>query len=105
MRIGLVVALLIGTAAAVSAAAAPPILSEYKKTFGSVTGYKFPGVFGPFGDQAFSYVVPVAADRVIMVIAHKYYFNDPSHSDRTPARTNYDEVVDALLSTLAVKDK
>jgi hypothetical protein len=24
---------------------------EYKKTFGKTAAYKFPGAFGPFGDQ------------------------------------------------------
>jgi hypothetical protein len=40
-----------------------------------------------------------------MIIANKYYFRDPAHSQKTPVSSGYDKVVDALLSTLEVKAK
>jgi hypothetical protein len=87
------------------AATNSPDQAQYKKSIGVRTVLALPGAFAPFGDQTLFYLVPLADDRALMVIAHKYDFNDPAHSEAHPVRTGYEEAIEAILSTLTVAKK
>jgi hypothetical protein len=65
--------------------------AQYMRTFGKTIAYKLPGAFGPFGDQALFYLVPVDSERAMMVVA--------------PRDRALEEAIDAMLATLVVKPK
>jgi hypothetical protein len=79
--------------------------ADYRQAFGTTLAYKHPFELGPLGDRVSTYLVPVDDDRVIKIVAHKYYFNDPSHTADAPVATHYDTVVDAMLSTLTASHR
>ena len=71
------------------------------KKWGSHTVHVFPGYPGPFGDQAFYYLIPWGDDKLIEITAHRYYFQGvPEKSTESFANTEYDLVIQSVVKTL-----
>ena len=79
-----------------------PQAAQYRKSYGPHAALKTPGVFAPFGDQVHFWLVRLDKNRALMILAHKYYFNDPAHRADKPVGTPYEDWVDAMLGTLNV---
>lgn len=74
---------------------------NYKTTIGSRAIYRLPGYPGPYGDQAFYYLVPATAGKVLEITAHRYYFRDgPVTRNEDLPRTNYDSVIEGIIRSL-----
>jgi hypothetical protein len=73
----------------------------YKVSIGNRTVYRLPGYPGPYGDQAFYYLVPAEMHDVLEIIAHRYYFRDDpiGRIDKLP-KTNYDTVIENIVRSM-----
>lgn len=77
--------------------------TDFKTQIGGFTVYKLPGIPGPYGDQAFYYLVSLPDHKVLEVMAHRYYFREKgSASQGGHPRTNYDKDIEELIRTLKV---
>ena len=72
--------------------------SDYAVTIGGRTVYRLPGYPGPYGDQAFYYLIPFTDGRLAEITAHRFYFRDPKPAGATEhARTRYDRVIESVI--------
>ena len=75
---------------------------EADSTFSVPAGtvFRYPGFPGPYGDQAFYFVVELAAEDYAEIAAHRFSFRttdmEPSH---------YDEAIYAILQSLEVIER
>ena len=77
---------------------------NYKTTIGNRTIYRLPGYPGPYGDQAFYYLVSATTGKVLEIIAHRYYFrDDPIGRNEDLPKTNYDSVIEDIIRSLEFK--
>ena len=84
----------------------PSLFREsYQMRIGQHTVYKFPGYPGPYGDNAWYYVIPVAPAWLLEITGHKYYFLDGSgeNGGKGP-ETHYDEVIENIIRNLHLED-
>ena len=65
--------------------------------------YRYPGYPGPYGDQAYYYIVPISKNAAVEAYGHRYRFG-PSHPDTREA-SHYDQDLEALLKSLMVKER
>lgn len=65
-------------------------------TLGTHRVYRLPGYPGPYGDQAFYYLVRLSQNEMVELLAHRHYF------DRAEDEwdTGYDQVIEAIIETL-----
>lgn len=74
---------------------------NYKTTIGNRTIYRLPGYPGPYGDQAFYYLVPTTTGKVLEITAHRYYFRDgPIGRNEDLPKTNYNSVIEDIIRSL-----
>jgi len=69
---------------------------EFETAIGGRRVFRLTGFPGPYGDTAFSYLVPIADDRMVELFAHRAYL------DQAKTPTHYDQVIEHIISTLAV---
>lgn len=74
---------------------------EYEKTIGAHTVYQLPGYPGPYGDQAYYYLIPASADNVLEIMAHRYYFRDGTGGrPEVLPETGYDKYIENIIQSL-----
>jgi hypothetical protein len=75
---------------------------DYAVMIGGRTVYRLPGFPGPYGDQAFYYLIPFPDGRLAEITAHRFYFRDPKPAGSTEhPRTRYDRAIeDVIIPTL-----
>ena len=66
---------------------------EWETTIAGRTVYRLPGYPAPYGDTMFYYLLPLGADLVIELFAHRRYM------DQTRAETGYDRVIEGIIPT------
>ena len=66
---------------------------EFKVHLGTNTAYRLPGAPGPFGDEAFYYLVPLRSNIVYELSAHKYYMREGSRQE-----THYDRDIETIIT-------
>jgi len=77
---------------------------EYKVTLGKRLAYRLPGAPGPYGDQAFYYLVPAAAGSLVEIEAHRLYFSDQvKTASGGHAETHYDRVIETIIKSLKLR--
>jgi len=90
---------------------------KFKQKIGTHTVYRLPGFPGPYGENAFYYLIPVDTG-IIEIVAHKTFLRqltqagqalqggDPTALARvqkaldSPALTNYDKDIEAIIKTI-----
>ncbi len=77
--------------------------AEFKTKIGNFSVYKLPGFPGPYGDQAFCYYVMLPRKKVMEAVAHRYYFDDTTDTNRF--NTHYDLVIEDIIKSLRVVKK
>lgn len=80
--------------------------TDFKTQIGKYTVYKFPGSPGPYGDQAFYYLVSLHEHNVLEIMAHRYYFREKGSAPQGGhPKTHYDKDIEELIRTLKVINK
>ncbi len=77
---------------------------EFKTTIGKYTVFKLPGYPGPYGDQAFYYIIPLSKDKNIEFMAHRYYWKESKGVDGQYPKTHYDKEIESIIKTLYIKN-
>ena len=63
--------------------------------------YRLPGYPGPYGDQAFYYLIPISEKRIVEAAAHRYYFRSgKKEMSANPPGTDYGAVIESILKSL-----
>jgi hypothetical protein len=73
---------------------------SFERTIGSRAFYQLPGYPGPYGDQGFYYIVPLANDNVLEITAHRYYFREPRDASGRHPETHYDKIIEVIIQHL-----
>lgn len=61
---------------------------------------KFPGAPGPYGENAFYYLLPLSDELVVEFSAHRQRFSNLSKHERTEGETWYDDIIEQIISTV-----
>lgn len=66
---------------------------EWETTIAGRTVYRLPGYPGPYGAEAFYYLLPLREDLVVEIFAHR------RHMDQARTDTGYDRVIESMIAT------
>ncbi len=70
--------------------------TQWETTVGGRRVYKLPGYPGPYGDEAFYYLLPLGDELVVEIFAHR------RHMDQARAATGYDRVIEGMIPTFKI---
>jgi hypothetical protein len=62
--------------------------------------YKLPGYPGPYGINAFYYLIQLSNSDVLEIYAHNHYFKTGIEDNQNFKRTNYDIIIEKLIGTI-----
>jgi len=67
--------------------------AQWETTIAGRTIYRLPGYPGPYGAEAFYYLLPLRDDLVVEIFAHR------RHMDQARTDTGYDRVIESMIAT------
>ena len=76
-------------------------LEECKTVIGKHTVYKLDAYPGPEGDGVFYYIIPIAKDKVLNIIASKTRFASID-DEKMNQPSNYNKIIKEIIQTILV---
>lgn len=70
--------------------------AQWETTVAGWKVYRLPGYPGPYGDAAFYYLLPLGAELVVEIFAHR------QHMDQARTATGYDRVIEGMIPTFKI---
>lgn len=65
--------------------------------------YKLPSYPGPYGNNAFYYLIQLSNSDVLEIYAHKHHFRTGTESNTNFKNTHYDIIIEKLIGTIKVR--
>jgi hypothetical protein len=74
-----------------------------KFDIGEFEVYKLPGYPGPYGIDAFYYLMQLSNSNVLEIYAHKHYFKTGIEDNQNLKNTHYDIIIEKIIGTIKLR--